>query len=466
MAEADNGYPAKVISLYTGKLEKRIILKNSEAGEYIFWRALEEVLSMSPEEISQVYVTVVKEPGKARTVTKGMICLKLVLDVISKIVSYPLSKVDTSKSGMGKDAHGWNLFNEFYQNSDEAFCKKSQTDTGVPSSFIREVVYEDIFAECTDFITATDAMHHTVCRIVAMKWMNRCGIPPILQKIVVKTCFSPRVVHFNGKGIFSHFGEPSLTDLNTRFVKLKRGIMMGDPLTKVILHFTNIAIREIGRYIALGSYKELILDNEVRSASLEADTGLFSVLSEEVIIEDTRPLVTPEGLRQARTIPARVLPEPGILSLGYGDALLRIKDPSPVPGRKRIPFPMPGVHILHKKKVEGGSPLLELAFIPKRFRDKALLNVNSFGIGTGHLYQVDGERNPDDIKLLAEGLTPINPYRSKPIRTDNDRIEADLDHASYLATGRIISSVPVRVVSQGSRTERSCFSDFLRNLIS
>jgi len=465
MTEARNGYPARVISLYTGAFEKNIVLEGSEAGEYIFWRALEEVLSMSPEEISQVYVTVVKEPGKARTVTKGMICLKLVLDVISKIVSYPLSKVDTSKSGMGKDAHGWNLFNEFYQNPDEAFCKRSQTDTGTASSFIREVVYEDIFAECTDFVTATDAMHHTVCKIIAMKWMGRCGIPLLLQKIVVKTCFSPRIVHFNGKGIFSHFGEPSLLDRDTRFVRLLRGMMMGDPLTKVILHFTNISIREIGRYIALGSYKELILDNELCASSIEVDTGPFSVLSDNIIIEDTRPLITPEGSRQARTIPARVLPNPRVLSLGYGDALQRVQSPSPNPSRKRIPFPMPGVHVLYEKKLDGGMNVIELGFIPKRFRDETLLNLKSFSLGHGTSFQVLGERNPEDLRLLAEGLIPINPYRSKEIRTEIERLEADRDHASYLAAGRIISPAPLRVVSQGARAERSSFVEFLHNFI-
>jgi len=273
-------------------------------------------------------------------------------------------------------------------------------------------------------------------------------------------------VHFNGKGIFSHIGEPSLMDEHTRHVRLVRGMMMGDPLTKVILHFTNISIREMGRYIALGSYKELILDNELRATSLEVDTGPFSVLSDEIIIEDTRPLMTPEGSRQVRTIPARVLPNPRVLSLEYGDALQRIQSPSPNPSRKRVPFPMPGVHVLYEKKVQGRMSVIEVGFIPKRFRDDSLLSVKSFSMGSNPPYQVTGERNPEDIRLLAEGLIPINPYRSKEIRTDAERTEADHDHTSYLRAGRIISPAPLRVVSQGARTERSSFIEgFLRNFI-
>jgi len=468
MTEATAGYPAKVISLYNGKTEELITLENSEAGQYIFWRALEEVLRLSPEEISQVYVTVVKEPGKARTVTKGMICLKLVLDVVNKIVSFPLSKVDTSKSGMGKDAHGWNLFTEFYQNPEESFCKKSQTDTGIPSSFIREVIYEDIYAECTDFVTATDAMHHKVCEIIALKWMKRCGIPPLLQKIVVRTCFSPRIVHFNGKGIFSHIGDFSDIDAHTRNVRLVRGMMMGDPLTKVILHFTNISIRELGKYIATGSYRELI-DSDVRPVITEVDTGPFSVLSDELIISDTRPLITEDGKRQARTIPARVLPNPNILNLEMGEALSARRQMSPTPGRRpRLPFPLPGVHVFYQKKIEGGASLIELGFIPKQYRDPALLSLKSFSLGPGLRFPVideGGERDPNDMRLLCEGLIPINPYRSKEIRTPQDRTEADKDHALYLGTGRVSSPIPIRTIPAGTKSEDKSWRNFFSSLI-
>jgi hypothetical protein len=294
--------------------------------------------------------------------------------------------------------------------------------------------------------------------------MKKCGIPPLLQKIVVKTCFSPRIVHFNGKGIFSHIGVFSDIDLHTRHVRLVRGMMMGDPLTKVILHFTNISIRELGRYIATGSYRELILDNDVRPVITELDTGPFSVLSDEIIITDTRPLITDEGKRQARTIPARVLPNPNILSLEEGDALIRRRQASPMPGgRERTSFPLPGVHVFYQKRLEGSVNLFEVGFIPKRYRDPALLSIKRFKIGQEMSYPVTGERNPDDTRLLCEGLLPINPYRSKEIRTDEDRLEADKDHASYIGTGRVTlnPSIPNRVVPAGTKADDTSWQDFL-----
>jgi len=463
MAEARNGYPAKVISLYTGRLEKLITLANSEAGEYIFWRSLEEVLRMEPEEASQVYVTVVKEPAKARTVTKGMICLKIVLDTINKLVSYPLSKVDTSKSGMGKDAHGWNLFGEFFKNSSEAFHVRSVTDVGTPSSFIREVIYDDIFAECTDFVTATDAMHHTVCRIIANKWMTRCGIPPLLKQIVVKTCFSPRLVYFNGKGIFSHIGTKSDIDPVTRVIQLRRGMMMGDPLTKVVLHFTNISIRELARYIAAGQYKELVLDNPIRPTIVEIDTGLISVLSDKIIIEDPRPVMTEEGPRQVRAVPARVLPQPGFLNDKDREQILQLRERLSRPTRgPEIFFPLIGVHILLKEERPGYTPMLTAGYIPQRYRDPALLAVKYARGPTGHPILITGIRDPPDNLLKASGLPAINPYRSKRILNASDEAEVERDHLYFMEHNCLPRDlgVPSRVVSVDTRVESTGFSLF------
>jgi hypothetical protein len=42
----------------------------SNFGEWIFWGCLRTVLETKPDDLSKVWVTVVSEPGKARTVTK------------------------------------------------------------------------------------------------------------------------------------------------------------------------------------------------------------------------------------------------------------------------------------------------------------------------------------------------------------------------------------------------------------
>jgi hypothetical protein len=59
-------------------------------GTVVFWHSLSKLLCISKEERSKLYLTVVKEPGKARTVTKSLILLRVVLDTISKICSKAL----------------------------------------------------------------------------------------------------------------------------------------------------------------------------------------------------------------------------------------------------------------------------------------------------------------------------------------------------------------------------------------
>lgn len=63
------------------------------------------------EKIKTVKVTGVSEPGKHRVVTKSPSSLKLVLDVVSKLVSSVLSKSFASSwSGFEADDHPWKLY--------------------------------------------------------------------------------------------------------------------------------------------------------------------------------------------------------------------------------------------------------------------------------------------------------------------------------------------------------------------
>jgi len=78
--------------------------------------------------------------------------------------------------------------------------------------------------------------------------MRRCGIPHLLQQIVLRATLCPKIIEFTGFGLMEEIGEPHKWKDNIRFVTLKRGVLMGDPLTKVFLHILNIVCREFGQY--------------------------------------------------------------------------------------------------------------------------------------------------------------------------------------------------------------------------
>jgi len=251
IAEGEQGRLANRIDLDTGAIVERFKYDGSNSGDFIFWRCLEEVLSKSPERNREAFVAIVREPGKARTVTKGPIALRIVLDVINKICSFPLKKLSSSSAGMEKDAHGWQMFKAFFENSKETFHLQGKPElVGSPSLRVEKSeirTYDDLFVEFTDYETATDSFHHEVGKIIMMQWFSRVGIPKILQRIAFGVIPQRRKIIFEAQNLFNDIGEPH--EGTQRFIWLNSGFLMGDYLTKVILHIQNAATRKVGRFI-------------------------------------------------------------------------------------------------------------------------------------------------------------------------------------------------------------------------
>jgi hypothetical protein len=78
--------PVPIRDLDTGNILEFVQKDDFESiGTAIFFACLDEVLYTSPEVLREVHLTVVREPSKARVVTKGHAALKIVLDTVSKI---------------------------------------------------------------------------------------------------------------------------------------------------------------------------------------------------------------------------------------------------------------------------------------------------------------------------------------------------------------------------------------------
>lgn len=188
--------------LWTGSIIKRVTLGSPDItlGDYIFHLCLGEVLSSKSAKLSEASLVIVPELGKGRAVTKGHVCLKIVLDFINKICSVPIEKIQSSKSGMAKANHGWNFFK--FLHSEEAkdlVFHERKKPVKIKLSNGEETVtrsYTPIYNSSTDFKTATDNLLHIYGEEIGMALMTQCGIPPILKQIVRKTCYSPRKIYF------------------------------------------------------------------------------------------------------------------------------------------------------------------------------------------------------------------------------------------------------------------------------
>jgi hypothetical protein len=219
-------------------------------GELIFWAALDQVLRTPPQDLRSCFLTVVKEPGKARSVTKARACLKIVLDVVSKICAEPLAKgIRSSQSGMKASNHGWNVFCRLMSEEakEEVFALEKRVETSFGGYVERTDTYKDLFVSSTDYEEATDRMQHELAAELAHAWMTKCGIPRMLRSIVMQTCYKERTVYFHATGMLATEGLPAPQyGENIRAVPLRTGVLMGDPLTKVCLHLTNVVTRHLG----------------------------------------------------------------------------------------------------------------------------------------------------------------------------------------------------------------------------
>jgi len=275
--EGTLGRKVRIIDLETGELEDRKEFSETTIGEYVFWRCLEEVLGTPPEVLREAKLVMIREPGKARTVTKAHAALKVILDLVNGICSYPLKKgMESSESGMGKANHGWNFFmNLMGPWRDLAFDPLTMSRTqNSPESHLETTTYRDLFVSFTDYEEATDRMNHDVARAISELWMVKCGLPKILRGIVHETCYKPRTIFFHGTGCLEKIGEPVEDKL--RKVLSRQGVLMGDPLTKVVLHLCNAGVRELGRINTQNS----VLDGPLLGGTLKK---LFTVECENSV---------------------------------------------------------------------------------------------------------------------------------------------------------------------------------------
>jgi hypothetical protein len=259
------GIKVPIRCLDTGTVLHHENLETLNTGEYIFWRCLDVVLKTPPEHLKRAFVTVVKEPGKGRTVTKASAALKIVLDLVSRLCAEPLKKgIASSQSGMGKSHHGWNFFLSLMttEKKEELFRVEKRDQREFAEYIERLDIYADLFVSSTDYRTATDYLHHEVAGELGDGWMRKCGIPPILRGIVNMSCYTGRDIFFTGTGPLASYGEEA-SDFgqNVRKVRLVRGVLMGDPLTKVVLHMVNILSRTIGVEVVNPSFLQSVFSN-------------------------------------------------------------------------------------------------------------------------------------------------------------------------------------------------------------
>jgi hypothetical protein len=214
------------INLETGLKTGKILNKeNSTVGDMIFhWSCAQFVdrAHIYETNVMSVRVSLVAELGKYRGITVSHIAHSVLLHVASHVLLEYIKEVPSSRSGVSAANHAWNFF--------KLLSHKNPT-----ASFI--FGNEDTYVFSTDWSDATNYCDHAVAQGMINRAMDKLGFPSWYRQTVTFALCAPRQVEFI---------DPEEKTLEKYYTT--RGVLMGDPVTKVVLHLYHIVARYSARY--------------------------------------------------------------------------------------------------------------------------------------------------------------------------------------------------------------------------
>jgi len=242
------------VDLATGKLTEETISVEENStdvhmGDFLFHWSLQFYIQ-NPQDIRTVeYVTAV-EPGKARSVTKSHLAATVLLFPASGILAEFLALIPSSRDGLKAGAAGWQFFQRLdFSNPAASFLYEGirEEELQLPDgSYVNYQQCPEVFGYCVDYETATDYGDWNVGRLLLGSSLYRLGFPKWYSGACINLSNSPRRLIYK-ETVLGDKGEnlSYVTEIVT-----KRGWLMGDPLTKGILHLVNLTSRSVALELA------------------------------------------------------------------------------------------------------------------------------------------------------------------------------------------------------------------------
>lgn len=219
----------------------------------------------------------ISEPGKERNLTKSTGFLTWFLTPASKIVQDTLAVLPEHRAGLKESGHEWRHQKRIAPTSNEASFMyhpvSGLTNPGIVHSF------KD-WTESTDFICKQVGWVHLETLL------NYISFPEAYRDLIADAILEPQPV--TEVVSLSNFDEDMTADPVTWSGEISEGFMMGNPMTKSILHLIHVSersvVREIlermgsherGRGPYLGSTDSIQLDRS-KVTAYAAPTSLWS----------------------------------------------------------------------------------------------------------------------------------------------------------------------------------------------
>jgi len=207
------------VNLENGSHTGRILTEDDSVGIRLFHWACNEFRdrnSVYDRNVMSIRISLVAELGKYRAITVSHLAHAILLHVLSHVLLEYISAIPSSRSGVGAANHAWNFF-------------KRLSHKNPAGAFIFE---KDAYVFSTDWEEATDWMDHLISQLMVNRLCNCVGIPTWYRQTATFALCAPRQVEEI---------DPDDKTLSRYFTT--RGEMMGDPVTKVILHLAHLVAR-------------------------------------------------------------------------------------------------------------------------------------------------------------------------------------------------------------------------------
>jgi len=213
-----SGKPVYMVDLENGQETKELIPDELDyMGTRVFHHAFNEAINGRITDLMTVRTHGVSEPGKVREITVSHLLHAVLLHPISHILCDILALVPSSATGMKAANHAF----EFY---------KRLNNHNPNGSFILNE--DDIWVLSTDLETATDYANPYIVRVILQVLLGKhcLGIPSLYKTLVLSLLTEPRLIID--------------TSTNEEFWTT-RGCLMGDPVTKPVMHLLHLVGKEI-----------------------------------------------------------------------------------------------------------------------------------------------------------------------------------------------------------------------------
>jgi hypothetical protein len=214
------------IDLNSGRKTGAFLTKGEDSpGEMLFYWALHHFVDRSAvyeTNAMSVRISLVAELGKYRGITVSHLAHAVCLHVLNHVLLRYLEEVPSSTSGIGAANHAWTFFERLsHKNPSAGF-----------------IFAQDRYLFSTDWTTATDYCDHNVAAAMLNILCSILGIPAWYRQTCVFALCAPRQVEFLDEN------EKTLEMFLT-----SRGVLMGDPVTKPVLHLYHLVCRTAAKQL-------------------------------------------------------------------------------------------------------------------------------------------------------------------------------------------------------------------------